>query len=250
MPDPNLRSEFLQDGFCVQRQFLNTLEIEQLSAELERYIRDVVPGLPATYSFYDDPSRPDTLKQMQKMNVDSFFDAYSRHPKWVGLAETLLDEPAKLESMEWFNKPAGTVHPTPPHQDNYYINAEPANILTIWVALDEVDEENGCLRFVPGSHTAGRREHSVTQVLGFSQGIQHYGPKEQSREVVVPLSPGDATVHHGWTIHRADPNMSATRQRRSMAMVFLGESAGFDEERLRAHREQLSRQHEKLLPQE
>jgi ectoine hydroxylase-related dioxygenase (phytanoyl-CoA dioxygenase family) len=67
-------------------------------------------------------------------------------------------------------------------------------------------------------------------VLGFSQGISDYGPADAQAEVRVPLQPGDATAHHGMTIHRAEPNQSTTRHRRAFAMVFKGASCQLDQE--------------------
>ena len=40
----------------------------------------------------------------------------------------------------------------------------------MWLALDEVDETNGCLCYVPGSHRQGLREHARTRTLGFLRG--------------------------------------------------------------------------------
>ena len=93
-------------------------------------------------------------------------------------------------SVEWFNKPPGTDSPTPPHQDNYYFCLRPPSVLTIWLALDPVDEENGCLRYVAGSHRQGIRAHARSNILGFSQGISDYGDEDRAREVVVRLQAG------------------------------------------------------------
>ena len=130
---------------------------------------------------------------------------------------------------EWFNKPPGTDHYTPPHQDNYYFNLKPPNVVTIWLALDRVDEENGCLRYSRGSHHQGVLSHTRSAVLGFSQHIpDHHVPPD--REVTITLEPGDAVVHHGNTIHRAEANRSHDRHRRAFAMVMKGESCQRDEE--------------------
>jgi phytanoyl-CoA hydroxylase len=115
--------------------------------------------------------------------------------------------------------------------------------MTIWLALDEVDAENGCLRYVAGSHRAGYRPHVLSQVLGFSQGICDYGPSDFAREVAVSLKPGDAVAHHGMTIHRADANMSGVRQRRSFAMVFRGISCVRDEETFQRYLQSARSQH-------
>ncbi|MCY2966789.1 MAG: phytanoyl-CoA dioxygenase family protein [Planctomycetota bacterium] len=196
-----------QHGFVIVRQLLGAPDFTKLKENLDRYIRDVVPGLPDADAFYQDRSRPETLKQMQRMG----------------------GEPAAADQPEWFNKPPATHHVTPPHQDNYYFCLEPTNVLTMWMALDPVDAENGCLRYVDGSHTRGYRKHAKSQILGFSQGIMDYTTDDFNREVAAVMQPGDVAVHHGMTIHRADANLSQTRDRRSFAMVFRGDSCQRDE---------------------
>ena len=233
-----------RDGFVIVREFLKDGELSELADQLSRYIREVVPTLPDAGAFYEDRSRPETLKQMQHMGHDPFFDNYRQQPKWVKLAEALVGEPVQAQEPEWFNKPPGTDHFTPPHQDNYYFNLKPANVATIWLALDPVDEQNGCLRYVAGSYLHGLRPHKLSNVLGFSQGITDYGPNDQAREVEICLQPGDAVAHHGTTIHRADANRSATRHRRAFAMVFRGASCRRDENAYARYQADMKTQHE------
>jgi phytanoyl-CoA hydroxylase len=223
------KSRYDRDGFVVVRQWLSPAAFAELRGHIDRYIRDVVPGLPDADAFYDDRGRPETLKQMQRMEQDPFFAAYRHHPTWNAMAEALLGEPAHADGVEWFNKPIGTHHVTPPHQDNFYFSLRPPQVLTVWLALDPVDEENGCLRYVRGSHLKGVRPHRRTATLGFSQEVADYGDADRGDEVAVPMQPGDVVIHHGNTIHRADANRSTTCHRRSFAMVFKGVSCRRDE---------------------
>jgi phytanoyl-CoA hydroxylase len=241
-----LKPNFDREGFAIVRKFLDGPEFAELTGNLDRYIREVVPTLPDSHAFYDDRARPSTLKQMQFLSVDPYFFAYRAHPRWRELAETMIGEPAQADEPEWFNKPAGTDHSTPPHQDNYYFCLKPPHVVTIWLALDHVDEENGCLRYVPGSHLRGVRPHNATRVLGFSQGIVDYGAEDRAAEVKILLEPGDAVVHHGEAIHRADANRSADRQRRAFAMVFKGASCRRDETAFRRYQNALQEQHSEL----
>ena len=240
----NYKPAFDRSGFVVVRQFLDDDDFRELNLQLDRYIREVVPTAPDSNAFYQDSDRPETLKQMQHFPPDPFFDGCPRHPKWVSLAEALLGEPVVAQGSEWFNKPPGTVHPTPPHQDNFYFNRRPPNVVTMWLALDPVDEENGCLRYVVGSHKHGLRPHSLTEVLGFSKGISNYGDADKAHEQVICLEPNDLAAHHGETIHRADPNGSPVRQRRAFAQVFYGVSAKIDEAALARHSDDVRHQHE------
>ena len=237
---------FDRDGFVLVPKFVTGDDMAELTGYLDRYIREVVPTLPDSDAFYQDRSRPETLTQMQNTGRDSFFDAYRQNPHWIALAEALLNEPVDPQPPQWFNKPPGTLHPTPPHQDNYYAKMKPPNIISIWLALDPVDGDNGCLRYVAGSHHRGRRPHAVTSVLGFSQGITDYGPEDESLEVAVNMEPGDVVAHHGEVIHRADPNRSPTRSRRAFSMEIHGVSCRLDEEAHRLHVAAVRKQHESM----
>ncbi|MCA9143243.1 MAG: phytanoyl-CoA dioxygenase family protein [Planctomycetaceae bacterium] len=228
IPD-DAKPRYDRDGFVVVRNFLDRDALQLLEENVNRYIREVVPHLPAGDAFYHDRSKPETLKQLQHMGQDSFFDGYRRDEQWKELAELLIGEHVEAQEPEWFNKPPGTEHPTPPHQDNYYFCLRPANVATLWLALDAVDEENGCLRYVVGSHRHGIRSHAATKVLGFSQGITDHGDDDVRNEQTILLEPGDLVAHHGETIHRADPNRTASRHRRAFAMVFRGISCHRDE---------------------
>lgn len=237
---------FDQHGFVIVRQLLGSEEFAELRENLDRYIRDVVPKLPDADAFYQDRGRPETLKQLQRMGCDPWFRDYARHPKWTSLAQALVGESVTADQPEWFNKPPGTNHVTPPHQDNYYFCLAPSNVVTIWLAMDPVDAENGCLRYVDGSHLKGFRTHAKSKILGFSQGITDYTPEDFTREVAVPLRPGDAVAHHGMTIHRADANLSTTRHRRSFALVFTGVSCQRDEAAFARYQAAARDQHQEL----
>lgn len=242
-----LRDEFVAEGYVVIRGFLSGGQLSMLREQLDRYIRDVVPGLGTGDAFYEDRSRPETLKQLHRIEQDAFFAGYLGHSLWRHTAESLLGEEVRLpQGAEWFNKPPATQHATPPHQDNFYFCLSPPQVLTMWLALDAVDEENGCLRYIPGSHLRGIRPHARTSTLGFSQGIADYGEADFKQEVPVPAEPGDVLIHHGNTIHRADANRSLVRHRRSFGMVFQGRSSVRDEVAFERYLQSSRQQHQEL----
>jgi ectoine hydroxylase-related dioxygenase (phytanoyl-CoA dioxygenase family) len=82
-----------------------------------------------------------------------------------------------------------------------------------------VDEENGCVRYVPGSHRQGLRPHASTDVLGFSQGISGYSDADRALEIPMPAKPGDILIHHSPTIHSAGSNRSP-RTRKALGFIY------------------------------
>lgn len=230
LSSPSIRERFRRDGFVHLPSFFDAAEIGQLDADFERYIAEVVPMLPPADAFYENDGTQRALKQLQRIEEhDARLGALREHDKVVRLAELLLDGPARATGVEWFNKPREISRPTPPHQDGYYFCLRPDEAMTLWIALDDADEENGCLRYVAGSHLAPLRAHGRSSVLGFSQTILDFGAADLEREYAGVLKRGDALAHHSRTIHRADANRSQ-RERRSAAVVFQSAAAVRDEE--------------------
>ena len=235
------REIFEQEGYVALPGFLTGQEVVEVHANLVRFIAEVLPGLPREQVFYEDLSRPDTLKQIQQMHTHDPFFGQLFEGKFKALAEELLDGGVVGKNMQYFNKPPKIGKPTPPHQDGYYFMLEPCEALTMWLALDEVDEENGCVRYVQGSRYSGMRPHGRTQTLGFSQGITDYGTAEDvANEVAISAKPGDLLAHHAMTVHRADGNQSATRNRRALGFIYYSERAKIDEVAHAAYQKRLA----------
>ena len=127
--------------------------------------------------------------------------------------------------MQYFDKPPGNNSPTPAHQDGYYFMLEPNQAVTMWLALDDVDQENGCVRYLPSSQRPELRPHGQTDTLGFSQGILDYSDLDRSNEEAMVGRPGDLLVHHALTVHRADENRSKDRHRRSIGLIYYAADA-------------------------
>jgi phytanoyl-CoA hydroxylase len=115
---------------------------------------------------------------------------------------------------------------------------KPNDAVTMWLALDEVTEENGCVRYVSGSHLRGLRTHERTKTLGFSQGIPDYGIEDRKNEVAIPARPGDLLVHHSLLIHRAEANKS-NRKRRALGLIYYSSNAKEDAGRVRDYKRAL-----------
>jgi hypothetical protein len=99
---------------------------------------------------------------------------------------------------------------TPWHQDEAFRDPRfEYKELTIWLALQEVNSETGCMQFVPGSHKRPVLEHRSVNDDPTSQALQCSGPFDTSTIVTCPLPLGGCTIHHAGTLHSAGPNVSA-----------------------------------------
>lgn len=228
--NPAWKEPFDEKGYLSLGGFLSPDELAELTTKMTTFIAGVVPQMPPQHAFYEDKDDPGSLKQLFHLDAyDLYFEKLANGSKFEQLAEMLLGEKMAKRQVEYFNKPAGIGKPTPPHQDCYYFMLTPPQAITFWIPLEDVDEENGCLCYVAGSHRKGMRPHGKTSTLGFSQGITDFGTDEdRDHEVAMPVKAGDVLVHHGMTIHRAGGNNSPTRARKVLGLVYFGESAKED----------------------
>lgn len=228
----SLKSSFNEDGYVFIPGFLSPEEVQILNANIERFIAEGIPSMSAAHYFYEDKDDASTLKQMQDLEkYDAYFKTLAVESKYEQLAEALLGENVICKTVEYFNKPPRIGKPTPPHQDGHYFMLNPQQAVTMWLALEKVDEENGCVKYVKGSHLKGMRTHGRTTTLGFSQQIVDFGTEDDMKnEIAFPANPGDLLMHHSLTIHRAGANTTANRTRKAMGLIYWGESAKEDVE--------------------
>ena len=235
----NRRESFETDGFVVVSDFCSEAECEALETELSRIIDTQLDALPPEHVFLEDKSDRASLKQLQQLQTHSPLLGDFMNGRVRELAEELLGELVVPKNLQYFNKPPGQSRATPPHQDGAYFLLEPCRAVTLWLALDAVDESNGCVRYIRDSHRSGERPHGRTATLGFSRGITDIGQEDLANEVLCAAEPGDLLAHHAWTIHRAEANTSP-RSRRALGFIFYGESAREDAAAHAAYQKQLA----------
>jgi ectoine hydroxylase-related dioxygenase (phytanoyl-CoA dioxygenase family) len=121
--------------------------------------------------------------------------------------------PYAVQTMIYFKPPGSRGQAL--HQDNFYLKAEPGTCIAAWMALDRVDEANGCLEVVPGSHRWPLlcTEEADTTV-SFTD-VTVPVPETQAA-VPVEMEPGDVLFFHGALVHGSNPNVTEDRFRRAL----------------------------------
>ena len=243
-----LQKAFDRDGFLHIKGFMSPDEIDDLEENVNRFIKDVAPGLPKSIAMYVDFTNLASLKQIQCLEVyDPYFAQLSENPKITDLAKVLLRDDVVSKGVNYFSKPPGLSKPTPPHQDGYYFCITPNEAATIWMALDDMDQENGAVIYVAGSHKKGVLPHDASYVLGFSQGLTSENTSEFGRPAVCQVKRGDCLVHHSLMIHSAGANESKKRKRRAVSSVYYAKRTQVDPELQNLYKESVQRQRETLI---
>ena len=101
------------------------------------------------------------------------------------------------------------------HQDVTYWGLEPPEAATAWLAVDDVDIGNGCMRVIPGSHRQGILTHDKSPIAGNLLSINQEIPADsfdETHAVDLVLKAGQMSIHDGLLIHGSNPNHSRRRR--------------------------------------
>ncbi len=136
------------------------------------------------------------------------------HPRVLDVVEQLIGPDILLHNATYIIKEPNTPSHVSWHQDLTYWGFSHDDQVTLWLALSPASESSGCMRMVPGSHVHGRQDHELdpednNNVLYQGQTVR--GVSEE-RALMCPLKPGEASFHHGWTLHASMPNNSDDRR--------------------------------------
>lgn len=95
----------------------------------------------------------------------------------------------------------------------------PMTEVTAWVALDDADEENGCMSMVPGSHLWGNNIDFLRQLESY-EAMPDQLNEHQITVERCPVKAGEVHYHHALTWHGSHANTSG-RPRRAIAMHYM-----------------------------
>ena len=171
-----------------------------------------------------------------------------RHPLLIKTVEAVLGGRVDLIQSQLMHGMPGSKGFSP-HQDNFYNRANPRDgIVAAWMALEDVDKENGALGVFPASHLngladtnrdwvylltrspdvarsllrlaspkfrTGDDDSSVIERFVYAQAPDHIKP------VPVAMKAGSLVLMHGDAIHLSYPNQTKNRSRKSLLTNFV-----------------------------
>ncbi len=99
------------------------------------------------------------------------------------------------------------------HQDASYWPMSPSKTVTVWLAIDDADTENACMRFVPGSHQHGHMTYHLSEEDENNVLFQTVPNAEEYGEPVdVELKAGEISMHSDMLLHGSEANDSDRRR--------------------------------------
>lgn len=212
-----LMQGYLENGWVVVEDVFTVEEVEVICREAmgisTRELKDAEAGYAA------DAACDGTLaprKIDHPFMKSAVFRQAALNAKLAGILEGLLGREPLLARDQIFMKPPRFGSAKPYHQDNAYFLCSPADdVITAWIALDDVDGENGCLRYIDGSQKLGLIPHEPIPGEPHNK-APRADMVDLSQESLGCVRKGGVLIHHGWTLHTSHRNES-DRWRRAYA---------------------------------
>jgi chlorinating enzyme len=194
---------YRREGYLTFGQLFTPEEL----ADLRRYIDFLIETLPKG-------------KRPEHLDVPHFEHPYLLRfltdPKVLDAVEAIIGPDITLWSSHFISKPGGDGLPVSWHTDADYWKGriDPVEVVTVWLAVDRSNRENGCMRVIPRSHL-DRRERKYRDLqpgTNVFKNTMDESELDESRAVHLELEPGECSFHDAWTIHGSLPNHSPHRR--------------------------------------
>lgn len=219
--------QFMQNGYVVSGGLFSPEEIAFYRQHFMKLREEEHPGdfagvrIDGTSKtgdlFYED--RPDPLKQYPRMihmhrwdqaSLDFLIADRINEKLTAFLGGT---EPFAVQTMLYFKPPGARGQAL--HQDQYYLKVQPGTCIAAWLALDDCDEENGCMQVVPGSHNWDLLCPVKADTTQSFTDVTVPLPEGETPTPIL-MKAGDVLFFNGQLVHGSFPNTSTDRFRRSL----------------------------------
>lgn len=204
--------EFRRDGCGVLRGVLSAAEIARHGAALREYVlRIKSEGAGIDASPFGNVATREVRTAYNLADAPADVRTVVTSPRLGEIAARALGvDSVRVLHFTGHFKPSGA-SATPWHQDLAYLPLDTNDVVSLWIALTDVDADMGPLVFAAGSHHAGPLER-------FERGGDFRLVQSP------PMRAGDVSMHAGWTMHAALANRS-TRDREAVTICYYRDGA-------------------------
>lgn len=218
--------EFGERGFLLGPRLYSDEEADGLRERLFEVIEGRSEKQPELLRNMLGESEQVVIQVVNIWEADPLFRAHAHHPDLCAMVAQLVGHPVlRVWHDQIQYKPPRIGGPTTWHQDHpYWPIIQPADLVSAWVALDDADLENGCMRMVPGSHRWGPHKGGTIgtdpETFAPLPDCSLLPENAEITPVPCPVKKGHVMFHHCLTWHGSPPNRS-DRGRPGVAVHYM-----------------------------
>ncbi|KAK7106231.1 phytanoyl-CoA dioxygenase domain-containing protein 1 homolog [Littorina saxatilis] len=239
--------QFNKDGFVSNVPVLTEEQCDRLLNDYRFFMgKENHPGMAMMYEYHSNQSADPQNVLMHALGhwrlTQLFHDLVFLPQVVVPVSQCMGGKAVRFWHDQLFAKPAHHGGNVAWHQDySYWIRSRPMCHMTVHIALEDQTEENGTLKYIPGSHRWTRNNGEPLPVLDFNfkdmEGIKTILTEEE-REAFKPVSAllkkGEASFHHALSVHGSYGNRSPKNRRAAVLNYFAdGTYSDSDQELLK-----------------
>lgn len=198
---PEQIDHYNRQGYITKLSVFSPEEMSQIRTQFDRI-------LDATLAAGGDSYSISTAHRKYALAWDLLTE-----PRIVSYVKDLLGENVIGWGCHFFCKMPGDGKVVSWHQDASYWPLSDSKTVTVWLAIDDADVENACMRFLPGTHTLGHLTYRLSEedeanVLNQTvENIEQYGAP-----VYNELRAGEMSMHSDLLLHGSEANGSNRRR--------------------------------------
>tara|TARA_Y100000389_G_C17363618_1_gene465067 strand:+ start:62 stop:820 length:759 start_codon:yes stop_codon:yes gene_type:complete len=237
------KDHYDKNGWVLLKNFVAVEKINQIKLIIRNFVEDRIKknNDPRKLNFTDDQFNIKSLNSFHDLGNNKQIKSISNSKKIKDIVKIFLNSEPEYRQSELFAKPKKNGLPSPDHQDNYYWAVKDSNALTIWVALDVSNKENGAVHYYDGSHKFGIMDHKPSYAKGSSQTIKNRGYLKKFNKSQPSLDVGDALIHNCLVVHGSSANKS-NKSRQGWTIQFKDKKAKYDLKQKKIYEESLTKQ--------
>lgn len=224
-----------ENGFLLKKTFYAKEELDGYLERFYKLCRKEVKVSPKMVFMRDiskkgvDKTKVENVTKLQLFQEDPVLKNFSENPKTLRFVKAFTGPSCSSCNSMLIQKPPdpgtrSSRHPV--HQDLWFFPFRPAHkIVACWTAMQHINEENGCLYVVPGSHRQPLHRHGYPKdgpVNKAYHQIIDYDITKEPFALPVIMEPGDTIFFHPLLYHGSGPNLSQTT-RKAIATHYVSE---------------------------
>ncbi|MBV8326593.1 MAG: phytanoyl-CoA dioxygenase family protein [Chryseobacterium sp.] len=214
--------QYDENGYMVIRNFLSADKADRINDEIDKLMKD------GTLKFRYGG------KLMFAIHHSDIIKNIGSDKDFLEFLSLLLDGKAKLfQSINFIN---GSQQKT--HSDSIHMTTYPlGGLLGVWIALEDVDETNGALHYIPGTHKLpyflnsdydnegsalkiGKKSYKAYEEF-LDDKVKEMGLEKE----IFRAKKGDLLIWHANILHGGEPHIDKNKTRKSLVYHFFDENS-------------------------